>query len=350
MNSTRAGLLLLAAAGLRAQSIQVDVPASAPISIDAPDWGQSRVSARAGAVLIELRTSLSMKNVSNLRIRAVTLLVSAAEMTAGGRASVTLPSLDAGPGETFAARLDMRLLRPGAGAGQPVKVSIDGVLYDTLGFYGPDKLQSRRSMTAWELEARRDRRVFREALRKGGPDELRRTILASINRQDSLPRLDVHLARLGPGAAVSGQPISVSGIELAGAPLEVVSGSASVSEREIRLPKVEIRSRAAQPIRYVELSWLARDAAGREMPIGTLPAQVSLGSGASSRVEEAVAMRLGVQPLSLRSYPSLVEFADGSLWVPAQAVGGISPEEQRLSEIYRRKGLEALVAEIGKLQ
>jgi hypothetical protein len=28
-------------------------------------------------------------------------------------------------------------------------------------FYGPDRLNSRRSMTGWELEARRDRRHFR---------------------------------------------------------------------------------------------------------------------------------------------------------------------------------------------
>jgi hypothetical protein len=263
---------------------------------------------------------------------------------------VTLPSLDVRPGETFAARLDMRLLRPGAASGSPVRVSIDGVLFDTLGFYGPDRLRSRRSMTAWELEARRDRKLFQEALRRGGADELRREMLASITRQDSLPRLDVQLARLAPGTPPSGQPLAVAGVDVTGAPLEITGGTASMTDREIRLPKLDVRNRSALPIRYVEVGWLARDGAGREVSIGTLPAQLTLGSGARWRIEENIAMRLGVQPVSLKSYPALVEFADGTLWIPPRPLSGVSPEEQRLSEIYRRKGIEALMTELGKFQ
>jgi hypothetical protein len=52
-----------------------------------------------------------------------------------------------------------------------------------------------------------------------------------------------------------------------------------------------------------------------------------------------------------------VEFADGSVWIPSRAalsepklarLMAPSPEEQRLTELYRRKGLAAVVAELKK--
>jgi hypothetical protein len=54
-----------------------------------------------------------------------------------------------------------------------------------------------------------------------------------------------------------------------------------------------------------------------------------------------------------------VEYADGTVWVPNRAslaeanllgVMAPSPEEQRLSEMYRRKGLNALVEELNRFQ
>ena len=46
-----------------------------------------------------------------------------------------------------AVRGDLHLLRPiGAGASPLVEVSLDGVLFDDLNFYGPDKLHSRRTL------------------------------------------------------------------------------------------------------------------------------------------------------------------------------------------------------------
>ncbi len=56
-------------------------------------------------------------------------------------------------------------------------------------------------------------------------------------------------------------------------------------------------------------------------------------------------------------FVSQVEFADGSVWVPSRAalsdpklarVVAPSPEEQRLTELYRKKGLAAVVAELNK--
>ena len=57
----------------------------------------------------------------------------------------------------------MRLLRPlSAAPGPLVEISLDGVLFDDLTFFGPNKLNSRRTMMVWELEARRDRKHLRQ--------------------------------------------------------------------------------------------------------------------------------------------------------------------------------------------
>jgi hypothetical protein len=59
----------------------------------------------------------------------------------------------------------------------------------------------------------------------------------------------------------------------------------------------------------------------------------------------------------MTGFISSVEYADGSLWIPSRADLGTpelqrviapSDEEQRLVQIYRKKGLKALVAELGR--
>ena len=49
------------------------------------------------------------------------------------------------------------------------QVDLDGVIYQDLSFYGPDRLHSKRYLTACELEAQRDRLVLQErvSLRRG---------------------------------------------------------------------------------------------------------------------------------------------------------------------------------------
>ena len=47
--------------------------------------------------------------------------------------------------------------------------------------------------------------------------------------------------------------------------------------------------------------------------------------------------------------PAAVEFADGEMWVaPAMAALPASGEAQRLAEMYRRKGLDAVLKKVGE--
>ncbi|MCX6637267.1 MAG: hypothetical protein NT090_19610 [Acidobacteria bacterium] len=159
-------------------SVKINLPPDSPVTLVSADWGESRATPRGGAMQLDLHASLQLRNAGPRRVRGVTLLVLAQDVTPGGKASVSAPSLDVGAAEVFPVRIDLRLLRP-LGAGPLVEVGLDGVLFDDLSFYGPDRLNSRRSMTSWELEARRDRRHFKSILEAQGAEGLRNQVLAS---------------------------------------------------------------------------------------------------------------------------------------------------------------------------
>ena len=118
---------------------------------------------------------LSLRNSSQKRIRSMTLMVSTQD--AAGKGSVSVPTLDAGPGETFSVHIGTRLVRPLSAGNPVVEVTLDGVLFDDLSFYGPDMLHSQRSMIMWELEAQRDRKYFKTLLATRGAEGLRKEML-----------------------------------------------------------------------------------------------------------------------------------------------------------------------------
>src|SRR4051794_2122035 len=101
-----AGMCAVAPAQTAQGSFAIEFPKDSPVAVVSSDWGQSRPSPRAGALLLDLHTSLSLKNITGKRVRGVTLIVLAQEVTPGGKASVSVPSLDIPPGETFPVRLD----------------------------------------------------------------------------------------------------------------------------------------------------------------------------------------------------------------------------------------------------
>ena len=131
--------------------------------------GESHVTQRGSAVVLDLDVTLTLHNSSPNRVRGVTLLVAAQEVTPGGKASVSVPSLDVPPSQDFPVRINLRLLRPAQIAGGPlVQVNLDGVLFQDYSFYGPNRLDSRRTMTAWEMQAQRDRKYFKSILAARG--------------------------------------------------------------------------------------------------------------------------------------------------------------------------------------
>ncbi|MBK5294078.1 MAG: hypothetical protein JJE04_20675 [Acidobacteriia bacterium] len=351
-------------------SLKVNLPADSPVTLLSADWGESSASERGSAMVLNLHTSLSLRNSSSRRIRGITWMVLSQEVTPGGRASVTKASLDIAPGEAFPVRLDLRLLRPLAPGqlqnGAPlVQMSLDGVLFEDLSFYGPNRLESRRSMTAMELEAQRDRRHFLQVLSASGAEALRKECLASLARQADTPRLDVQLARGRATAVEQERQVQFAFLRFPGAPVDPVAGMAQVAGGEARAPQLEVHNKSSRAVKSMEIGWLLRDSRGREFWAGTVPARASLSPGQKTEVLGQTAFRFAepsgapVAIDSMTGFVSQVEFADGSLWIPSRNALGDprlqralapSAEEQRLTSIYRKKGLGAVVEELKKFQ
>lgn len=369
MRSSRllVGLLLSASGTLPASVLpKIDLPSDSPVSVLSADYKDSNETARGGAMLLDLHAALSLRNSSQRRIRGITLLVSAQDVTPGGKGSVTLTSLDVGPEETFPVRVDMRLLRPLQGSSSvPVSITLDGILFDDLSFYGPDKLSSRRNMTLAEYEARRDRRYFKSLLAEGGPERLRQEMLSSLTRQADRPSMDVQVVRGGRATNFEpGKQVEFAFLHMPDSPIEPVGGMARIAGNEARAPRVEVQNRSQRPIRYLEIGWILQDRGGHEFLAGSVPAELSLAPGQKSQVLENTTLKFpqphDAQPLAIEGmtgFVSSVEFADGSVWIPSRAdlgkpelqrVVAPSDEEQRLAQIYRKKGLQALIAELNR--
>jgi hypothetical protein len=315
--------------------------------------------------------SLSLRNSDPERrnIRGVTLLVTTQEMTPGGKASVAVPSLNVAPGQAFPIRIDLRLLRPlQAGGGPLVTVDLDGVLFEGLDFYGNDKLNSRRAMTVWEMEAERDRLYFKSVLARGGAEGLQREMLDSLKRQADRPHIDVRLSHSGPAVASAAvnEHMDFAFLRIPGSPIEALDGSAEVAGSEARTPLIHVVNRSARPVRYLEIGWIVRDTEGHEFLAGSVPAALEggrLAPGQNGRALQDTVLRFSrnagqpVSIASIRGFVSQVEYGDRQVWVPERAalersglirVVAPSPEEQRLADLYRTKGLPAVIEDLRK--
>src|ERR1019366_1415635 len=267
---TRLWLLgLLGAACLLAQdaalpncSVSVDVPNDAPVLLLRISDAPCSATARGAALMLDLHLSLTLKNTGSNRIHGVTLR---------GVGSVYQPSLNIGPGEAFPVHIDTQLMRPAQLAGGPaVQVHLDGVLFQDLSFYGPDRLHSRRIMTAGEMEAQRDRDYLKRLLAEQGLPALRQAMLRIQARQDSVPRLQGRVVRghtvttAGVAAAAPEHEVKFAFLRFPDSPVEPVEGSLLIAGNEARTPVIDVRNRSGKAVKYVEFGWVLTDPAGHD--------------------------------------------------------------------------------------
>ncbi len=374
--ATKAFIPLLFAAAAMAQdsplpagAVQLNLPKDSPVGFMSITSDQSRASMRGAAMVLDLRMSLTLKNNDRAgRIHGITLRVVSQEVAMGGKGSVTVPSLNVAPGEIFPVRIDMQLVRPTQVASGPlVQVDLDGVLFENLTFFGPDRLNSRRFLTASELEARRDREYLKRVLAQGGVDALKQQMISSLRRQSELQPLTVKVRRGGPvvtSAAVGSEHVGeFAFLQLPDSPVEPVQGWAHLSGNEARAPRIQVRNKSTRPVKYVELGWIVSDASGRQYMAGALPSSeptLFLAPGQSARIlqESSLNFTSNGQPVNvskMTGFVSQVEFANGDVWVPnrqalqdptLQKVMAPSNEELRLSSIYLKRGIDALVQEL----
>jgi hypothetical protein len=354
-------------------SLKIDLPVDSPLALISTDFGESRAVARGSAIELDLHMSVTLRNTSVDTIRGVTLVVLAQEVTPGGRATVTLPALNVPPGQAFTMPVSMQLLRPGSAVGGPlVKVGLDGVLFRNLSFYGPNKWDSHRALAAYEVEAQRDRQYFKQVLATRGEQGLGQDVRASLVRQAERPRVNVTVRR-GGGRAVASAVVSgnerleqFAFLKFPDSPVEPLQGSAQISGNEARTPDIEIRNKSSLPVRYVEIGWIVKDAKGAEFMAASVPASTAglyLPAGRTAHLLQDSSLRFtrgAGEPIpiaGMTGFVSQVQFNDGKIWVPDRAslrnmqllrVLAPSTEEQRLTDLYKTKGLKALIEELNR--
>jgi hypothetical protein len=349
--------------------LDVDFPRDSPLSVMSFSLNDSTATVKGTSLALGLHTSLALRNSGKKTVRGLTLRVEAQDLNPAGKASVTVPSLDVMPGEVFPVKLDLELLRPfntGKNAGALVQVSLDGVLFDDLSFYGPDKLHSRRSLTVYELEARRDRQFFEHLVAGGETAQLREEMNFGLPDVRP-PQLGLELLRDLRNTQRVDHPIAVALVKFPDAPVQMLNGAAKVFKNEVRTPHVNLQNQTSKSVKSIEMGWILRDERGRDYIAGSLPAAVDIGPVQSGSVQEKGVLRFSQssgRPMLIEAVTAFlnnVEFADGNLWIPSRRdISGSSldpslkraisssPEQQRLAEIYRKKGLTALIAELRK--
>ncbi len=358
-----ASIAVFGAAAVAQDGLRVSFPQDSPVSVVSSGWGESRSIPRGGALVVDVRTSLKLRNNSRLRLRGISLQVSSQEVAAGGKASVSVPSLDVYPGQEFPVKIDLRLLQPNSGSNPAiVNVQLDGILFEDLSFFGPNRLGSRRQLTGWEIEARRDRQHLKMILARQGEDGLKRAIVDILARDNTRPKLDVRMAR-SAAALPNAHNIETAFLTQPDLPVEGMKAVAVSTENQLQILSLAFENRDRREVRSIELGLLVRDAEGREFSAGSLPATLAMKPKAGATVQPLASLTLNrpqgqpVQINGLTSFVQQVEFVNGDVWVPpstfrdevrvAKLIPG-SVEEQRLSEIYRRRGLNALIEELNR--
>jgi len=359
-----------------ARAVNVEIASDVPLSLVSQDLSKTKIQVMGALMVVDLNCRLEVRNDSGRFLRGVVMGVVTAEHSPGGKASVAVPSLNIPPDGTTDLSVDLKLVRPFPPTSEhAVNINIDGALFTNLTFRGPNQFDSQRKLVVWEKEAERDRAHFKSLLASGGRAQLETAIQASVQRQQQRPRLQAELEQQLRKLITTGQPLArrerrveVSRHDFSEAPLEIVSGSALVEGSRVISPEVTVKNRSPKPVRYYELGWLVSDGSGVHYNAGLVPvptdrSQLAPGAEASTRSQRSFVLNRdgngggGFSIGSMSGYVRNVEFEDGSVWIPTRRdlesssldrATPVSVEEQRLTQIYGRQGVGAVIAELAQ--
>lgn len=358
--------LTLFAADTAAPWVKLAFPNDSPVLVVSFTMGPTSASVRGTSMALDLHSSLVLRNTGTKPISGLTLTVESQEVTPAGHGSVTVPSLNVRPGEVFPVRIDMELLRPFNSApakGSIVQVSLDCALFNDLTAYGPDRLGSRHMLMVYEMEARRDRTYLSKLIQSHRWADVREEL--NFGLEDLTPRqFGLELVRDGRTNS-GGRPLRIDAVSFPSAPVSAIRGDANVTGNEVRAPEVEVRNGSKKVVDSLDMGWIVKDDHGRDYVAGSTPAWVQLDPVHAEKVQESATLRFSRpqgQPMliqALMAFVNDVQFGDGSVWVPSRSdiqaatddvylrrALATSPEQQRLADIYRKHGLEALIEEL----
>jgi hypothetical protein len=360
-----AGVCAMAAGA--AHWVSFAFPSDSPVLVSSFTLGPTTAHVEGSSMALNLHALLTLRNTGKKVISGLTLLVQAEDLAPGGKGSVTIPNLDAQPGDSFPVHINMELRRPFGGPphkGAILKISLDCALFGDLTAYGPDTLASHRALLLYELEGRRDRRYLAHLLATGRIEEALRDLHFGSN---AVPQqLGLELLRKPDRRAA--RAVKVGALSFPGAPVQPVGGAARISRNEVSESRIEVVNHSQKAVRSIDMGWIVRDAQGREFVAGAVPTFAHIAPVETAMMAERGILRFSHpagEPMmieSLMAFVNDVEFADGKLWIPTRAAIqaatsnpslrrqlAASPEQQHLADVYRRKGLAGLEEELRRV-
>jgi len=211
----------------------------------------------------------------------------------------------------------------------------------------------------WELEARRDRQYFKAVLEQSGREGLQKEMLTSLARDSDRPQFGVQMVRGRATNTDTEHDLQFAFLRFPDAPVEPMEGMARIAGNEAREPKLVVHNRSPRVIRYLEMGWIVRDSQGREFLAASMPSEMRLPPRSTSQLPQDATLRFDPRTSvdSMTGFVASVEFNDGSMWIPNRVemndpvlrrVIAPSPEEQRLVQIYRKRGVNAVIEELKK--
>lgn len=346
--------------------VSFEFPSDSPVLVSSFNLGPTTARVEGSSMALDLHAVVTLRNTGNKEISGLTLRVEAQDLTPRGQGSVTIPNLDAWPGDSFPVHINMQLKRSFGGPpekGAILTISLDCALFSDLTAYGPDRLGSHRALLLYELEARRDRRYLAHLLDMGRTAEVRRELTAELD----LAGEQLGLELLRSSAASAARAVKIETISFPGAPVEPVGGAARVFQNEMTDSRVKVINRSRKTVRSIDMGWIVRDGQGREFVAGAVPSLTRIAPVQTATMAERGALRF-LHPAggpmligSITAFVNDVEFADGELWIPSHAdiraatsdpvlrrQLAASPEQQHLAYVYRTKGLAGLEQELRK--
>jgi len=354
--------------------VQINLPADGPVELLNVDYGSSRIVRSERTMTMDLDVTLTLRNRSAKPIDGLAIALGWGLARSEGLNAVSGIRLEAGQNYALPARMHAEIETPPPRIlARPVdlpsgaRVRLDAVLFADGSGYGPDQMRSLGMLRVNQAESARDRRFFLALFQSGGLPRLLPVLEKWVNEAHTIPGAQRALAGAAAERAREQADAAVFRVvRLTGAPLEILSGRARLSEGRLVDPILEVRNQGGKPITDFQVGWVLRDLSGTEFRAATTTASarslassgLPLAAGQTISWSNPTVLEVGPganRVLAGRVYVRAVQFADGQVWVPDRValesmnlsrVATTSPETFRLFGLYRAQGTPALLSDL----
>lgn len=356
------GLLASAICGQNAPSLRLNLPNDTPVLLESFDVGTGAQHQRGFPGAGRFDAALKLRNIASKTIVGIVFTINYDALGHLPAASVITTGLHVPPAAEFPLHMSLQTAqgtRMALNSPASLNVSLDCVLFSDLSFYGSDPLHERDNLIVYELQARRERSYVGELIKADRLPEVREELNFGLPPEP--PAWVLTLAaepKVVRGKTLTLQPL------VEDSPVQMSSGTIQVNGGRFWGPEFEVHVRATPVVpSSVDVALIIADQRGREAVAAILPFTLNGAKG-----ESTVRCSLAGEASALDSVPVLIrkcyafisdiKFVDGSVWIPGRAdlekasdgslLSALAscPERQRLADVFRRGGIEAVMSDL----